>query len=199
MIWKYLGPTIKKVFGVPRNIKKGYFSIGKASTKETDESMTEILFHVAPTRTYDSRDLIRNALKQMRKFTIPCSKACWEEDLIINCLNIEDYKDMNLKWRELMRVEEEMRREYLFFKGFQHEERYSNRYNKYINNFYNIYSKVPPKIRDKAMPQSLEHADIIDIDIEDDYLESSSWAHGGRKKLRLIEFKKRNCKSYQEE
>ena len=47
-------------------------------------------------------------------------------------------------------------------------------------------SQVPTKIKDRAEPQSPHHEDVIEIEVEDDQLEISSWDQG-RKKQKLIE------------
>ena len=53
-----------------------------------------------------------------------------------------------------MRVEEEIKRTNPSFRGFNHEERYLDRYNKCLVSFDSVMSQVPAEIRDREEPQS---------------------------------------------
>ena len=46
---------------------------------------------------------------------------------------------------------------------------------------------MPTKLRDRVEPQFPQQEDEIEIEVDDDQLESSSWAQGGMKKQKLIE------------
>lgn len=105
----------------------------------------------------------------------------------MNSLEIKDCKNRTLKWRELIRVEEEMKKVDPSFKWYYHEERHLDRYNEFLDNFDSIMSQVHPEIRDRASPKSPKHDDVIEIDIEDDQPKSSSWAQGVKKKKKMIE------------
>lgn len=71
---EYLGPTIKRGSFVERNTKIGDFLIGKDVIEEIDECMGEFKLPLAPTITYDQNDLVRYALKKMRKYALPSRK-----------------------------------------------------------------------------------------------------------------------------
>ena len=92
---------------------------------------------------YNLNDLVRHALKKMRKYTLPNSKPNWEEDCIMNCLDTEVCRDRTYKWREIMRIEEAINAVDPSFYGFYHETRYLDRYNKFLDNFDQIMAQVP--------------------------------------------------------
>lgn len=72
--------------------------------------------------------------------------------MITYCLEIEECRDQTLKWKETMKIEEEMKTTDPSFKGFYHELRYFNRFNKCIQKFESIMSQVPLEIRNKIEP-----------------------------------------------
>ena len=72
--------------------------------------------------------------------------------MITYCLEIEECRDQTLKWKETMKIEEEMKTRDPSFKGFYHELRYFNRFNKCIQKFESIMSQVPLEIRNKIEP-----------------------------------------------
>ena len=71
---EYLGPTVKKGSFVARNTKVHNFVIGKYAIEEIDQCMGEFKLPLAPTRTYDPNDLVRHALKLMRKYSLHSKK-----------------------------------------------------------------------------------------------------------------------------
>ena len=83
---EYLGLVVRKGSFVARNTKIGDFLIGKDVIEEIHQCLSIFKLSYSSTRTYDLNDLVRNDLKQMRKYTLPNNKPIWEEDCIMNCL-----------------------------------------------------------------------------------------------------------------
>ena len=97
---EYLGPTVKRGSFVARNTKVGDFMIGKDAIEEIDKCIAKFMLPTTLAKTYDPNDLVRHALKYMRKYTLPNRKPNWEEDCILNCLDIKVYRDITYKLRE---------------------------------------------------------------------------------------------------
>ena len=71
---EYLGLAVKKGSFVARNTKIGDFVIGKDAIEEIDACILEFMLPKALARTYEPNDLVSQALRKMRKYTLPKSK-----------------------------------------------------------------------------------------------------------------------------
>ena len=123
----------------------------------------------------------------MRGYNFPLSKKIWEEDFITNYLEIEVCRDRPMKWREIIAIEEEMKKIDPSFKGFYQKEICLDRYNKLLQDFQEIIAKVPPEVTDILEIESSKQDIMLEVNEEGEQLEILAWAQGGKKKHKLIE------------
>ena len=93
-----------------RNFEVGDFEIGKEAIEEVDAFLRELNFPTAPTRVYDPSNIVRSALKQMRGYNVVIGRKIWEEDVIRDVLYEDVCADRLQKWRQILSVEEEMKK-----------------------------------------------------------------------------------------
>ena len=117
----------------------GDFETSKSAIEATDVFLRDYKFPIAPARTYDSFDVVRNSLKQMRGYKLPL-RTLWEEDVIENYLDDNVCRHKTIKWRDIM--------------GFYHEEGYWPRFDKCIENFDEIMAQVLEETRISVNPKS---------------------------------------------
>ena len=188
---EYLGPTIKKGSFLCRNFKVGGFEIGKETIEEVDSFLRDLTFATIPTRVYDPYNIVRSALKQMRGYNVIIGRKIWEEDVIRDQLDEDVCVDRMQKWRQILSVEEEMKKVDPNFQGFYSDLPYFQQIDKCIEEFDNIMAQVPQNARDRVNPSSPEADVVLEISDEEDQPGPSDWDKGGKKKQKLIEVPKK--------
>lgn len=137
---EYLGKGVKKGTFLCRCTKVGDFEIGKNSIEETNAFLKKIKLPTGPARSYDPFNVVRHALKNMRGYNFPPTKPMWEEDVIVERINEDIYRDRMVKYRDIVSFEYEMKKENPSFKGFYPAEDYWSKLGKYVDNFDELVS-----------------------------------------------------------
>lgn len=132
---EYLGKTIKKGTFLCRCTKVGDFEIGKNSIEETDSFLRSYILPTGPARTYDPCNIVRNALKNTRGYTLPLTKPLRKEDVIDNRLNEDIYRERMIKYKDVLSFEQEMKKVDSSFKGFYSKEDYWSSLDKCVQIF----------------------------------------------------------------
>ena len=102
----------------------------------------------------------------MRDYNVNIGRKIWEEDVIRDILYEDVCADRMQKWREILSVEEEMKKVDPNFQGFYYDLPYFNQIDKCIEEFDKIMAQVPQSARDRVNPSSPE-ADVV-LEISDD-------------------------------
>lgn len=104
---------------------------------------------IRPARTYDPCNIVRHALKNMRGYNLSPTKTMWEEDVIVDVLSEDLYKEIMVKCRDIVGYEQEVRKVGPSFKGFYPDEEYCASLDKCLDNFDEFMSQAPKEIRKK--------------------------------------------------
>ena len=154
---------------------------------EVDAFLRELNFPTTPTSVYDPYNIVRSALKKMRGYNVIIGRKIWEEDVIRDVLDEDVCADRMQKWRQILSVEEEMKKVDPNFQGFYSHLPYFLQIDKCIEEFDKIMAQVPQNSRDRVNPSSPEKDVVLEISDEEDQLGPLDWDKRGKKKHKLIE------------
>lgn len=120
-------------------------------------------------------------------YNVIIGRKIWEDDVIRIELNEDVYADRMQKWRQILSVEEEIKKVDPNFQGFYSDLPYFLQIDKCIEEFDNIMAQVPQNARDRAHPSSAETDVVLEISDEEDHPCLSDQDKRGKKKQKLIE------------
>ena len=148
-----------------RSTKIGDFTIGKWVVEELNTFLRGFRLPMAMAKSFDPFGTITKALWKIRRFSLPPNKPLEVEDVVMDILNEDIYKDRRDKWEELAELEIAMKQHDQNFNGFYADLSYWDRLDKCISNFDSLISSIPDEVKNRGAPQYSE--DFISIDMGD--------------------------------
>lgn len=185
---EYLGPKVHKVIFLYMSFRIGDFSIGKESLDQIHAFLCHYNLSTDPYIIYDPEGYMRNTLKEIRGYVFPNTRESPQEDLITNLLVEGEAIDKLAKFDDVLRVENELKREDPSFKGFYLDVPYPCRIRKMVDEYIEITTQMQAKIMGEEGRVNLDfpEPDVV-LEVEEEEPAEASWVSKGKKRKKVIQ------------